>query len=125
MHPLNDALPGPCVPVRETQGALVAHRYTYVTPGCRTSQYRKTVVPLLVFLWNDLADPLFDGVGMAGFKSKANAFFIGLSCSIPTIFLFYFSLSLLPVYKFVLWGWGLRTDRVYITLSQPCTADLF
>ena len=29
------------------------------------------------------------------------------------------------VYRLVLWGWGLRTDRVYITLSQPCTADLF
>ena len=36
-----------------------------------------------------------------------------------------FSLSLLSVYRLVLWGWGLRTDRVYITLSQPCTADLF
>ena len=34
-------------------------------------------------------------------------------------------LSLLSVYRFVLWGRGLRTDRVYITLSQPCTADLF
>ena len=32
----------------------------------------------------------------------------------------YFSLSLLPVYKLVLW-----TDKVYITLSQHCTADLF
>ena len=27
--------------------------------------------------------------------------------------------------RLVLWGWGLRIDRVYITLSQPCTADLF
>ena len=36
-----------------------------------------------------------------------------------------FSLSLLSVYRLVLWGWGLRTDRVYITPSQPCTADLF
>ena len=27
--------------------------------------------------------------------------------------------SLLSVYRLVLWGWGLRTDRVYITLSQP------
>ena len=35
------------------------------------------------------------------------------------------SLSLLSVYRLVLWGWGLRTDRVYTTLSQPCTADLF
>ena len=42
------------------------------------------------------------------------------------IIVFYsFSFSLLSVYRLVLWGWGLRTDRVYITLSQPCTADLF
>ena len=33
--------------------------------------------------------------------------------------------SLFSVHRLVLWGWGLRTDRVYITLSQPCTADLF
>ena len=37
----------------------------------------------------------------------------------------YFSLSLLPVYRLVLCDWGLRTNRVYITLSQPCSADLF
>ena len=47
-------------------------------------------------------------------------FFIGLSCSIPTIVFYYFFFSLLSVYRFILWGWGLRTDRVYITLSQPC-----
>ena len=29
------------------------------------------------------------------------------------------------VNRSVLWGWGLRTDRVYITLSQPCNADPF
>ena len=51
--------------------------------------------------------------------------FIGLSCSIPTIVYYSFSLSLLSVYRLVLCGWGLRTDRVCITLSQPCTADLF
>ena len=28
MHPLYDALPGPCVPLRVTRGAVVAHRYT-------------------------------------------------------------------------------------------------
>ena len=80
---------------------------------------------LSVSFWNDLADPAFDGVGLAGFKSRANIFFIGLSCSIPTIVFYYFSIFLLSVYMLVLWGWGLRTDRVYITLSQPCTADLF
>ena len=51
--------------------------------------------------------------------------FIGLSCSILTIVFYSFPLSLLSVYRLVLWGWGLQTDRVYITLSQPCTADLF
>ena len=25
------------------------------------------------YLWNDLADPVFDGVGLVGFKSRANA----------------------------------------------------
>ena len=75
MHPLNDALPGPYVPVRVTRGALVAHRYTYVPPRCRTSQYRRTFVPSSVSLWNALADPVFDGVGLlAGFKTRANAF---------------------------------------------------
>ena len=75
MHPLNDALPGPYVPVWVTRGALVAHRYTYVPPRSRTSQYRRTFV-LSVSLWNDLADPVFDGVGLAGFKSRANAFLL-------------------------------------------------
>ena len=43
---------------------------------CRTSQYRRTFVTLSVSLWDDLADPLFDGVGLAGFKSRANAFLL-------------------------------------------------
>ena len=124
VHPLNGALPPPCVPVRVSRGALVAHRYTYAPPRCRTSQYSRTCIHLSVFLWNDLANPVFDRVGLAGFKSRANAFFIGLSCCIPTIVFDSFSLSL-SVYKLVLWGRGLRTDRVYIILSQPCTADLF
>ena len=43
----------------------------------------------------------------------------------PCYSLLYFSVSLLSVYRLVLWGWGLWTDRVYTTLSQPCTAWLF
>ena len=76
MHPLDGALHGPYVPVRITRGALVAHRYTYAPPPCRTSKHRKTFIPLSVSLWNDLADPVFDGVGLAGFKSRANAFLL-------------------------------------------------
>ena len=76
MHPLNDSLPGPYVPVRVTRGALVAHRYTYALPRCRTSQYHMTFVLLSVSLWNGLAGPVFDGVGLAGFKSRANVFLL-------------------------------------------------
>ena len=73
VHPLNGALPGPCVPVRVTRGALVAHRCTYARPRCRTLQCRRTFIPFSVSHWNDLANPVFDGVGLAGFKSRANA----------------------------------------------------
>ena len=67
----------------------------------------------------------FSMVWDSGFQGQGQCFFIGLSCSIPTIVFYSLSISLLSVYRLVLWGWGLRTDRVYITLSQPCTADLF
>ena len=39
----------------------VAHGYTYAPALCRTSQYRRTFIPLTVSLWNDLSDPVFDG----------------------------------------------------------------
>ena len=105
---------------------MVAHRYTYAPPRCRTSQYRMTFVPLSVSLWNDLVDPVFDGVGLAGFKSRIYAMlFYWPELLYPYYSILLFSLSLLPVYRLVLWGWGLRIDKVYITLSQPCTADLF
>ena len=73
VHPFNCALPGPYVPARVTRGALVAHRYNYAPPRCRTLQYSRTIIPFSVSLWNDLANPVFDGVGPAGFKSRANA----------------------------------------------------
>ena len=76
MHPLNGALPGPYVPVLVTLGAQVAHLYTCAPPRCRTSQYRMRFVPLSVSLWNDLADSVFDGVGLAGFRSRANVFLL-------------------------------------------------
>ena len=63
--------------------------------------------------------------GTLGFQEQRQCIFIGLNCSIPTIVFYSFSLSLLSVYWLVLCCWGLRTDRVYISLSQPCTADLF
>ena len=38
--------------------------------------HRRTFIPLSVSLWNDLVDPVFDGVGLAGFKSRSNAFLL-------------------------------------------------
>ena len=73
VHPLNGALAGPYVTVLVTRGVLVAHRYTYAPPRCRTSQCSRTFVHLSVSLWNDLANPVFDGVGLPHFKSRANA----------------------------------------------------
>ena len=53
--------------------SMVAHRYTYAPPRCRTLQYSRTFIPFSVSLWNDLANPVFDGVGLAGFKNRVNA----------------------------------------------------
>ena len=75
-HPLCGALPVPYVPVRVTRGALISHRYTFAPHRCRTSQYRMTFILLSVFLWNDLGYPVFDGVGLAGFKRWSNAFLL-------------------------------------------------
>ena len=50
MHPLSGALPLSYVPARATRGALVAHRHSFASPRCRTSQYRRSFVPLSVSL---------------------------------------------------------------------------
>ena len=69
-------LPLPYVPAHVTRGAVVAHGHSFALDRCRTSQYRRNFVPHSVSLWNDLGDHVFDGVGLAGFKSRANAFLL-------------------------------------------------
>ena len=76
MHPVSGALPLSYVLARVTRSVLVAHRHSFAHPHSRTSQYSRTFVPLSVSLWNDLSDPLFDGVRLAGFRSRANAFLL-------------------------------------------------
>ena len=46
------------------------------------------------------------------------------SCSL-TFCLLLFSFSHLSFYGLVLWDWDLRTDMVFIDLSQPCIDNLF
>ena len=79
MHPFSGALPLPYVPARVTRGALVAHRHSFAPPRCWTSQYLRSFVSHSVSIWNDLSDPVFDGVGLTGFKSRANAFLLAWS----------------------------------------------
>ena len=76
VNPLNGALPGPYATVPVTLDALVAHRYTYTPSRCRTLQYSRTFIPPSVSLCNDLADLVFNGVVLAGFKSRADGFLL-------------------------------------------------
>ena len=87
MHYIYGALPAPYVPEGAKSRALVAHRYTYSHSCCSTSQYRMTIIPLSVFLWNDLAHSVFDGVGLASFKSRANLFLLAQAAR--SFFVFY------------------------------------
>ena len=50
MHPLSGALPLPYVPARVTRGSLVTHRHLFAPPRYRTSQHRRSFVPLSVSL---------------------------------------------------------------------------
>ena len=129
MQPLNGALPGQYVPVRVKRGALVTHRYTYAPPRCRTSQYSRTFIPPSVSFWNIITQKLLTPYSMVWdwwVSREGQCFFIGLSCSIPTIIFYSFFLSLLPVYRLVL----SRRAGVFAligrrSLSQTCTANLF
>ena len=76
MHALCGALPVPYVPVWVTRSTLIDHQYTCAPSHCRTSQYHKTFIPLSVSLWNNLVDPVFYGMGLAGFKSRSDGFLL-------------------------------------------------
>ena len=69
------ALPEPYVPVRVSRGAVIANgTIVHLHDRYITSQCHRTFIFLSVSLWNDFGTPVFDGVGLAGFKSRANAF---------------------------------------------------
>ena len=102
MHHFSGALPLQYVPARVTRGSLVAHCHSFAPPCCKTSQYRRTFVPLSASLWNDFSDPVFDGVGMEGFNSREM-----LSCRPNLLFIFFLLLFFLfsSFHGLVVWGW--------------------
>ena len=123
MHPLCGALPLPCVPVRVTRGTLIAHRYTSAIPAaepCSTAGLLFRSQYLSGTIWLTPYSMVWDWrVSRAGPMP-----FCWPSCSL--IFcLQLFSLSLLFLYRLVVWGWSLRTDRMSTSLSWPCFSNLF
>ena len=76
MHPLSGALPLQYVLASVTCSALVANRHSFEPRHCRTFQISITFVKLSASLWNDLSEPVFDGVRLEGFKSRANSFLL-------------------------------------------------
>ena len=110
IHHLSGALPLPYVTARVTRGALVAHRHSFALPRCRTSQYRRSFVPLSVSLWNDLSDPVFDAVDWRVSRAEPMR-----SCWHDLLFLFCLLLFylFLPSMGWLCGGWGLWTDRVF------------
>ena len=101
-------------------GALGAHRYTYAPPRCRTLQCSRTFIASSVSLWNDLSNHVFDGVGLAGSRAGPMLLYLRKLLYPNYSLLLIFPLSLISVFRLVLlvlWGWGLRTDTVYIILS--------
>ena len=126
VHPLNGALPGPYVPARVTCGALVAYRYTYSMTG-RTSVPCSTAGVLFPSRCPSGTILLTPYLMVWDWRvSRAGQMLLYWPKLLyPYYSLLLFSLSLLSVYRLVLWTWCLRADRVYITLSQPCSADLF
>ena len=88
------------------------------------SHYHRAFIPFSEYLWNDLADYVFNGVGLVHFNRRNKIFFIGLSCLFHFCFLL-FSLYLLSFHELELWDWGFETHSVQITLCKTCIADLF
>ena len=94
-----------------TRGAVIAHRYTYAPPCCRTSQYCRTFVPLSRCLCGTILVTPCSTVWDWRVSRAGPMPFYWPSCTL-TFCLLLFSLSFLSFYGLVLWGWGLRTDRV-------------
>ena len=113
-HPLCGALPVPYVPVRVTRGALIAHRYTFAPPRCAgllfPSQYLSGMIWLTPYLM--VWDWRVSRAGPMPFSWPSCSLLFSLQL---------FSLYLLFLYRLVVWG----SDRVSISLSRPCIANLF
>ena len=110
MHPLYGALSGQYVAVLVTRGSVVAHQYTFAPPHCRTSQTAGLLFTCQYLCGTILVTPYLLVWDWRASRAGPMPFYWP-RCSLPFCLLL-FSLSLLSFYGLVLWGWGLRIDRV-------------
>ena len=119
-HPLCGTLPVPYVSVRVTRGADRISVYFCASPLQNIAVPQDFYSPqcLSGIIW--LTPYLMVGIG--GFQEQVQCLFVGL------VALSFFVFNYFPFLFFSsigLWGWGLRTDRVSISFSRPCIANLF
>ena len=71
---------------------------THASPRCRTSQCLRTYSPLSVSLWNDVADPVFDGVRLGVLRAEPMFFHR------PMLLAHILSSPVFSFYYFFLWA---------------------
>ena len=105
VHPLNGAIAGPYMCQCEVHAVLCSHigilmHRLAAEPRSTAGLLFPTQCPSL----ERSCVPRIRWCGTGGFQEQGQCFFIGLSCSIPTIVKYSFSVSILSVYRLVLWG---------------------
>ena len=124
MHNLDGVLPVPHVSVRVTSGAAMKHRYTYARPCCRTKQYWRTFIFPVSISVEQSWWPRVRWCVTGRFQERGQYLFIGLAAH-SRLSSLVFPLSSFILYGLVMWGWGLRTDRMLNDLWQQCPAKPF
>ena len=110
MHPLSSSLPLPCGPASVSRRALVAHRHSFAPPCCRIPQYRRIFVPSHCFCGTILMILCLMVWNWRVLRAELQCLLVGLICS------FFFSPKMFSFSSFqwlVVYGWGLRTDRLF------------
>ena len=126
MHTLYCALPVPYAPVWVTRGSVMA-RHIGTLMRLLAAELRSTsgiFFQICLYLCGTILVSRYSMVWDWRVSRAMQMHFYWPSCSLPFC-LQQFSPSVLSFYELVLWGWGLRTDRLLIALSQPCTVNLF
>ena len=106
-------LPEPYLAMRDTNGAVIARRYIYAPPRCKTMQYSIAGLLFLChYLCLKILITLYSMVWDGRLSRAGPMLFYWPSCSLPFCLLL-FSPSLVSCYGLASWGWGLWIDRVW------------